>query len=531
MAGKLDTINCHLNFLKRDIMINRDGNRTSLWQATINPYQTRMDADKSMIYDIAIAGGGITGITTALLLQQAGKKCIVFEAANICFGTTGGTTAHLNTLLDTPYTTISKNFGKENTRLVASAAADAIDLVRENISLYKIDCEFEEADAYLFSQNDKQSDELDEIIEAATDAGLDASLENDLPVSIPFEKVMKVKGQAKFSPVKYVYALAKAFEKAGGIILQDCRVTGVEEIEPLQITTSKGLYRARDLIYATHIPAGVNLLHLRCAPYRSYVVAVKLKNENYPRGLCYDMNDPYNYYREQLINGEPYFIAGGYDHKTAHEENTEKRFLQLESHVRKYFDVKELVYEWSSQYFEPADGIPYIGHLPGHPNNIYVATGYGGNGMVYSHVSAMLLKKILLNQESSYISLFNPNRIKPVAGFKNFISHNADVIKQFSGKWFAHEKLEELVDLAPGEGKVVIYNNQKIALHKDEDNVLHAINPVCTHLKCEVAWNIAEQTWDCPCHGARYSYNGKMVTGPANRDLEEIEIRALVEKK
>jgi hypothetical protein len=512
-------------------MINRDGKCTSLWQTTVKPYQASQVADESMMYDVAIAGGGITGITTALLLQQAGKKCIVFEAANLCFGTTGGTTAHLNTLLDTPYTTISKNFGKENARLVASAASEVIELVRENIISYKIECGFEEADAYLFSQNEKQSKELEEILQAATDAGLDVSLENKLPVSIPFEKVMKVKGQAKFSPVEYVHALAKAFEKAGGVILQDCRVTGAEEIEPLQITTSKGLYRAKDLVYATHIPAGVNLLHLRCSPYRSYAMAVKLKGKSYPKGLCYDMYDPYHYYRTQVINGEPYFIAGGYDHKTAQEENTEKCFLQLESHVRKYFDVKEVAYKWSSQYFEPADGLPYIGHLPGHPNNIYVATGYGGNGMVYSHVAAMLLKNMLLNEESPYISLFNPNRIKPVAGFKNFISHNADVIKQFAGKWFGHEKLEELADLAPGEGKVVIYNNQKLALYKSEDNVLHALNPICTHLKCDVAWNTAEQTWDCPCHGTRYSYTGKMLTGPADKDLEEIEIRQLIEKE
>lgn len=512
-------------------MINRDGYCTSLWQTTVKPYQTRNAAGESIIYDVAIAGGGITGITTALLLQQAGKKCIVFEAANLCFGTTGGTTAHLNTLLDTPYTTFSKNFGKENARLVANAAAEAIELVRENITSYKIDCGFEEADAYLFSQDEKQSKELEEILEAATDAGLDVSLVDKLPVSIPFEKIMKVKSQAKFSPVEYVYALAKAFEKAGGVIVQDCRVTGAEEIEPLQISTSKGLYRAKDLIYATLIPAGVNLLHLRCSPYRSYAMAVKLKDKNYPQGLCYDMYDPYHYYRTQVINGEPYFIAGGYDHKTAQEENTEKCFLQLESHVRKYFDVKEVAYKWSSQYFEPADGLPYIGHLPGHPNNIYVATGYGGNGMVYSHVAAMLLKSMLLNEESPYISLFNPNRIKPVAGFKNFISHNADVIKQFAGKWFGHEKLEELADLAPGEGKVVIYNNQKVALHKDENNVLHALNPICTHLKCEVAWNLAEKSWDCPCHGTRYSYNGKMLTGPADKDLEEIEIRQLIEKE
>jgi hypothetical protein len=205
--------------------------------------------------------------------------------------------------------------------------------------------------------------------------------------------------------------------------------------------------------------------------------------------------------------------------------------LNLESHIRKHFSVKEIAYRWSSQYYEPADGLPYIGHLPGHPGNIYVATGYGGNGMTYSQVAALTLKKILLNEETSYADLFNPNRIKPVAGFKNFIQHNADVVKQFVGKWFSGDDLQDIAELAPGEGRIVNYNQHKIALCKDEEGALHAVNPACTHLHCQVKWNMAEQSWDCPCHGARYSYDGKVLNGPADADLESIPLRALVEKK
>jgi Rieske Fe-S protein len=120
--------------------------------------------------------------------------------------------------------------------------------------------------------------------------------------------------------------------------------------------------------------------------------------------------------------------------------------------------------------------------------------------------------------------------LKPVAGFTNFIKHNADVIKQFAGKWFSGETIEELVELAPGEGKIVKFEGHKIGLYKDPSGQLHAINPSCTHLKCEVKWNNAELTWDCPCHGARYSCDGKLLTGPADHDLEPVEIRTLIEK-
>lgn len=511
-------------------MINRDGACVSLWQDAVGSYETTNAADNSPLYDVIIVGGGITGISTALLLQKAGKQCLVLEAANLCFGTTGGTTAHLNTLLDVPYTTIIKNFGEENARLVANATKDAINLVRENINTYNIECGFSEADAYLYAQNEKQVKELDDIIEACQKVGLELEVTDQMPFPMPLIKAMRVKGQAKFNPVQYVHGIAKAFESHGGIIVQHCRVTNVEDNKVVEVETGLGKFKTRDLIYATHIPPGINLLHLRCAPYRSYAMAVTLEDKDYPSDLAYDMVDPYHYYRTQEVKGKKYLIVGGKDHKTAHEENTGYCFMALESQVRKDFNIEEINYKWSSQYYESADGLPYIGHIPGHPQGIFVATGFGGNGMTYSNVAALTLKELFLNEEKKYADLFNPNRVKPVAGFTNFISHNADVARLFVGKWFSGEELQSIAELAPGEAKVVRHNKHKVALYKDDDGALHAISPACVHMKCEVKWNNAERSWDCPCHGARYSYNGTMLNGPASGDLEKIEIKTLVEK-
>ena len=152
---------------------------------------------------------------------------------------------------------------------------------------------------------------------------------------------------------------------------------------------------------------------------------------NVPGGLTYDMYDPYFYYRTQEVNGQPCLIVGGKDPKTGHEENTEQCFVQLEAQIRKYVKVREIAYRWSSQYFEPADGLPYIGHLPGHPGNIYVANGFGANGIVFSSVAALLLKRMIVTLPTPLEQLFDPNRIKPIAGFGNFISHNNDVINSF----------------------------------------------------------------------------------------------------
>jgi glycine/D-amino acid oxidase-like deaminating enzyme/nitrite reductase/ring-hydroxylating ferredoxin subunit len=482
------------------------------------------------IYDVLIAGGGMTGISTGLLLQKAGKKCMVAEAKNIGFGTSGGTTAHLNTFMDSPYNEIAKNFGEDNARLVCSSAKQAIDLIQNNIKEYLIDCGFSEQEGYLFSQDEKQTRELEEIFEASGKAGCDVTYSDSIPVPVDFSKALMFKKQAQFHPARYLYSLAKAFEDAGGTLVQGCRITGLDKNDPLEIESDRGKIQARSLIYATHIPPGVNLLHFRCAPYRSYAVAVTLKNNNYPDGLAYDMYDPYHYYRTQEIDGEKYLIAGGEDHKTAHEENTQACFAKLESYLRKYFDIGEISFLWSSQYFQPTDGLPYIGHLPGSPSNVFVATGFGGNGMTYSHVSAKVLTDLIVTGKSVYEKLYNPNRVKPVAGFADFVKESADVVGNLIGKWFSSSKIDDLSGIEKGKAKVVKYENHSVALFKDEKGSLHAVNPGCTHIRCEVAWNNAEQSWDCPCHGSRFDADGEMLTGPARKNLEKLDVGQISKK-
>jgi glycine/D-amino acid oxidase-like deaminating enzyme/nitrite reductase/ring-hydroxylating ferredoxin subunit len=516
--------------LKTNLM-NRDGYTLSLWQDTTKESSIVGGSELTdEIFDVVIVGGGITGLTTAIQLQKAGKSVLVAEAHNIGFGTTGGTTAHINTFLESPYNEIISKFGEKNAQLVARAARQAHELVARNIEEYNIDCDFSEKQAWLFSQDEKQSKELDDIYEGSIKAGLNPIYDNSIPVKVPFEKAIVYPNQAQFHPLRYIVGIAKAFKEKGGIIWENCRVTAVDETQVLSITTSKGTIRANNLVYATHIPPGVNLLHFRCAPYRSYVLAAELNNENdYPDAMAYDMYDAYHYYRTQQVDGKKYFIVGGEDHKTGHEENTEACFLRLEAYLRNHYDVKEIAYRWSSQYFVPADGLAYIGHLPGHPHNMFVATGFGGNGMTYSHISALLLSDLIATGESEYRKLFDPNRIKPVAGFKNFVKEAADVVGKLVKAMVPKERLEELVELAPGEGRIVKYEGETIALYKDDDGNLHALSPDCTHINCTVGWNASEKTWDCPCHGSRYSADGEMLTAPARKDLQMINVEELVE--
>ena len=500
--------------------MERDGALTSLWQQA-DDYKVNNTNSKAE-YDVVIIGAGITGLTTALLLQESGLQCAVAEAKTIGFGTTGGTTAHINTFFDTPYSDVSKDFGEDNAKLLYEGAVASLNLIKRNIDKYKIDCAFDNRTAFLFSIEKDQNKLLDEIISSGEKVGLQINYTNENPFPIPYIKIAAIENQAQFNPILYIHGLAKAFEEAGGTILENCRVNEIKDEEPLLIETSLQQLRAKRAIYATHIPPGVNILHFRCAPYRSYAIAATLTNgQEYPPFLGYDLNDPYNYYRTQEVNGKKYLIAGGADHKTGHEENTVVPFKQLESHVKKFFDIKHIDYRWSSQYFEPADGIAYIGNLPGNNPAIYVATGFGGNGMTYGSLSAIVLSDIIVKGESKFQDLFDPNRLKPVAGFSNFIKENADVVKTFFTGKLSVEKINELAAIAAGEGKIVKMDGHTAAVYKDEQHKVYAVNPSCPHAYCSVAWNAAEKTWDCPCHGSRFSIEGKLLTGPAHTDLKK----------
>ncbi len=505
--------------------MQRDGARQSLWQTVMPVYRTRYETITDNRYDVLIIGGGITGLTTALELQKAGMRCILIEAFNIGFGTTGGTTAHLNTLMETPYYQVESDFSEGAAKLLAKATKRAINLVKSNVDQYNIDCSFAQLPAYLYSEDEKQTQGLTKILDSFNKAGLDASWVNEIPLPVAFDKAAVFQHQAQIHPTRYIYGLAKAFEDLGGILLQNCRAGEMENQDGMhRVNTNLGNINARNVVYATHIPLHINLLHFRCAPYRSYAMAVKLQDGNYPEALVYDMRDPYYYYRTQIVDGNMYLVAGGEDHKTGHEENTEICFRNLQAHLRKHFKIEEISFKWSAQYYEPADGLPYIGKLPGFDSNVFVATGFGGNGITYGSVSGFVLADLITKSDSEYKDLFNPNRVKPVAGFTNFVKENADVVKEFVKGRLAKEKINSFAEIATGEAKVVKMDGDSIAVYKDENGELHAVSPVCNHAKCIVAWNTAEKSWDCPCHGARYNADGEVITAPAHSHLTSYEL-------
>jgi glycine/D-amino acid oxidase-like deaminating enzyme/nitrite reductase/ring-hydroxylating ferredoxin subunit len=505
----------------KDQPIARDGAHQSPWQSGLAPVKTKSTADPGTVYDVLIIGGGITGMTAALMLQNAGKKCLLIEAETIGFGTTGGTSAHINTFADTTYTEAQSAFGKEGARLFADAVNEGFSIIKENIKTHQIACDFAIKKGYVYAENDDQVKQLEDLCKGMLEVGLNCTYTDEVPIPAPHQMGVVMENQAQFHPLKYLQGLQKAYLKAGGQVLEHTRIDSVKIENKIHSAKSGDqIFKALKVIYATHVPPGITIFSFRCAPYRSYVLGVKLKDENYPDALIYDLQEPYHYFRTHTVDGQKYLLIGGNDHKTGHDD-PEKAFASLEKYARKYYKVADVDYRWSSQYYIPVDGFPYIGHIDG----IYCATGFNGNGMMLGSISARILTDLVLDRKTKYEKVFSPSRIKPIDGFAEFVKENADVAYHLVADRLKVHETDSVKRLSPGTGKVLEVDGEKVAAYKGEDGQLHTLNPVCTHAGCIVNWNGEEKSWDCPCHGARFDIDGKVLVGPATRGLEQIKAK------
>ncbi|MFP2928426.1 FAD-dependent oxidoreductase [Pyxidicoccus sp. 3LG] len=488
----------------------------SLWTVTTPPRDfPALPGDLTV--DVAIIGGGMAGLTTAWLLKRAGKRVAVLEMHRILSGQTGQTTAHLTELLDTPYSTLARDFGEKGARLAASSSRAALEQMASLSTELGIDCDFQRVPMYRYAETERELKELEQEVKAAREAGLLATFTRDVPLPFPVKGAMRVEDQALFHPRKYLLGLADRIPGDGSYLFENTRVTDVQDGTPCRVVTDRGTVTAAAVVEATTTPLNRVFMHTKLYPYRTYAVAGPLEGP-LEAGQYYDSQDPYHYVRTQPVDGRMYLIVGGEDHKVGAQEDTDRCFESLERFTLARFPVKDITHRWSGQVIEPADGLAYIGRNSA-SRHVYVATGFSGTGMTFGTLAGMILSDLILGRQSPYAALYDATRVKPQAGAKDFIQENAEVAFRFVADRLARPEGRKLADVAPGEAKVLEVDGKKVAVYREENGTTHAVSPVCTHLGCHVHWNGAERSWDCPCHGARYSPTGKVLNGPAVKDL------------
>ena len=329
--------------------------------------------------------------------------------------------------------------------------------------------------------------------------------------------------QAQFHPLKYVNGLARAVLRDGGQIYTGTHADKIEDGEPCRVTTSSGhVITADHIVVATHTP--VNdwvILHTKQSAYRTFAIGAVVPRGSVPRALFWDTLDPYHYIRVQEVDEridpdrtDDILIVGGEDHKTGQEDDADERFMALERWTRDRFPmVKSIGFRWSGQIMEPVDYMAFIGRNPGTDQHIYIATGDSGNGITHGTVAGILLSDMILGRENPWKKLYDPSR-KTLRAAGEFLRENLNVAVQYAD-WAKQSEVGSYDEIEPGSGAVVRRGAGKIAVYKDEQGVIHERSAVCTHLYCIVAWNSAERTWDCPCHGSRFDPYGNVVNGPA----------------
>ena len=498
---------------------------TSIWMATANtPSQSRLKED--IRTDVCIIGAGIAGLSTAYLLAREGRSVVVLDDGLIGGGMTGRTTAHLTNAYDDRYLEMEKIHGAEESRLIAESHTAAIDKISEIVTREKIDCDFEWLDGFLFARSPDDLQLLDDELAAAHRAGL-AAVEkvSRAPLeSFDTGAALRFPRQAQFHPLEYLAGLARAIMRDGGRMFGETHAMTIAGGAPARIETSHGPVVTSDVVVvATNTPVNDRVaIHTKQAPYVTYVIGVKVPKGSITRALYWDTGDPYHYVRLQSENEHDVLIVGGEDHKTGQANDGDERHGRLEQWTRERFpQAGEVQFRWSGQVMEPADGLAFIGRNPLDDDNVYIATGDSGQGMTHGTIAGMLLTDLIQDRKNRWEDLYNPSRVR-VKALPEYASENINVAGQYTDYVTAGDVKSES-EIRPGEGAIMRDGVSKLAVYRDEAGAVHKLSAVCPHLGCVVSWNSTERTWDCPCHGSRYSAEGKVYQGPANRDLSPAE--------
>jgi len=462
------------------------GKTHSLWIETTE--ETNFPSlTKDVKVDTVIIGGGIAGLTTALLLKDQGREVAVIEAAKIVKDTTGHTTAKVTALHGFVYQSLLVKFGFLGARAYVKASFAAIEKIASIVETKNIDCDFKRTIAYSYTEEEKNMALVNHEYESSIKLGLDSFYTEKPPLPFPVKAAIGLRNQAQFHPRKYLLGVAKEIASKGGHIFENTKALEISEDKHLIIKTDRGEIRTKNAVIATHFPfVDKGFFYARLYPYRSYAIACQIEEE-LPEGIYYSQDENHHSIRNYSDNGNSFLIVGGGRHRSGQSADTLKNYNDVLNYAKIHFNLKSIGYYWSAQDYHTADGVPYIGKLPG-SKKIYVACGMGAWGMTNATAAAKIIANAIMGRTKSYAHLFKPSRINLVKGGSTILKENTSDIKQYLKGYFSKTK-----------------------------------TPICPHMGCRVTWNTAEETWDCPCHGSRFDKDGRVIHGPALSDLPEIK--------
>ncbi|SHE41530.1 Glycine/D-amino acid oxidase [Streptoalloteichus hindustanus] len=495
----------------------------SYWE-TSAPAPDRTEVELPAEVDVAVLGAGIAGITTAHLLTMAGRSVALVEAGRIASGVSGKTTAKVSTQHGMKYHRLAMLHGREAAARYADSQTAALEWIAAEVDRLGVDCAFRRTASWLFTEDPERVPDLRREAEAAAGAGLTAEFRDSAGLPFDTAGAVLVTGQAEFHPRRWLLALAEHAEAAGCVVAEGVRALTVEPGGPGRVVlTTRGRLRARDVVVTTHYPIlDRGVFFARLDPVRDLVVAAPVDDP--PDGMFLGVDSGHSVRTTPLPDGRRLLIALGEHYRPGSHEDVVGRHHRLAEWARQRFGAGEPTHHWSAQDLTTPDGLPYVGRYLPAGHHLWVATGFAQWGMTGGTLAGLLLRDLVTGEDNDWAPLYDPGRIPRLGAAPNAARFNATVARHAVGDHVrAIGNQRRPADLAPGEATVTRVGARLVAAHRDEEGTLRAVSARCTHLGCLVAFNNAERTWDCPCHGSRFDLDGSVRCGPAVHPLSTVD--------
>lgn len=478
----------------------------SIWQKDTR-IESKEELEGTHHCDVVIIGAGMAGLLCAYQLSNENKKVIVVEANTVGSGQSGKTTAKITFQHGYIYHKLMQTCGKEKAQQYLDANQKAIEQYAHMIEYHKIDCHFKYCSSFLYSMQG-----LEKLINEQTALdllGVKSTILNECELPLKIKGCLRLDHQAQFDPMKFMKALVK---DARFTIYEHTKIIDVKEHE---VISEKGNVIAKDIVFTTHYPIidFPGLYFMRMHQERSYVLA--LQNAQQLQNMYYCIDEEGFSFRSI----DDLLLLGGGNHRCG-ENSVGGKYNKLNKIAKALYPQCQMITQWSAQDCMTLDQIPYIGHYCEHRHHWYVATGFNKWGMTTSMVAANIISDMIMNRENHHAEVFSPQRINIIASAASFWEQTKQSIKSIS-RSFLYIPDDVLDDLEKNHGGVITVDHQKVGVYKNNQGQCFIVDVRCPHLGCQLEWNPDELSWDCPCHGSRFNYDGELIDNPALENLYE----------
>ncbi len=488
----------------------------SYWNSSIDNYRKKYDKiTGNLTTDICIIGGGISGISIGYELNKRKRDFIILEKDIIGNRATGKTTAKVTSQHGLIYSYLVNSYNKDFAKKYLLANEKAIDSIKSIIERENIDCDFKIEDSYVYTNDSNSVQKIKD--EAAALNLINCNFEYITSSTLPLDMMCGIKffNQANFNPLKYVFGLINCFYNNN--IFENSLVSNIKyEDNKYKVFVNGKVVTCNHLVIATKYPLKdiPGFYFMKLYQETSYVICIKTNGKKF-NGMYICEDVPKLSFR--WINDE-ILLIGGNNNKTGDNVNTLDKYTYLEHIAKKLYPKCEILYKWNTQDTISLDKIPYIGKFSNLLPNLYVATGFNKWGMTTSQIAANIICDKIENKDNEFEDIFKATRFKPL---KNCKALN-DMIKESIYSLFINKlkiRFKNSYNDNNLSGIIIHKNGKLIGISKAPNGKIHKVKPICTHLGCLLNFNHLENTWDCPCHGSRYNFDGKLIYGPSCKNL------------